>query len=61
MKPQQRLLQITSGVVIAVAALSACRKEVPPPNPTPAPERQPKPTTLQPAATQFAFASAAIG
>ncbi|KQW44704.1 MULTISPECIES: hypothetical protein [unclassified Roseateles] len=53
MKPQQRLLQVTSGIVITLAVLTACRKEVPPPNPIPAPDRLPKPTTLQPA-TQFA-------
>ena len=42
MKPQQRLAQLTTGVLIAVAALTACRKEVPPP-PLPKPEEVPKP------------------
>lgn len=40
MKP--RFAQLTAGGLIAVAALSACRKEVPAPLPTPDPS--PKPT-----------------
>ena len=35
-----RPAQLMTGALIAVAALSACRKEVP----TPAPDREPKPT-----------------
>ena len=42
MKPQQRLLQVVSCAVLAMAALTACRKEVP--LPTPSPDRDPKPT-----------------
>ena len=41
MKPQQSLVQLMSGALIAVAALTACRKEVP--LPKPAPEEVPKP------------------
>ncbi|MGQ3051016.1 MAG: hypothetical protein ACT6S0_04460 [Roseateles sp.] len=55
MRPQQRLVQVMSGIVITLAVLTACRKEVPPPNPIPAPDRLPKPTTLPPA-TQFTAA-----
>lgn len=43
MKP--RLARLMTGTLIAVAALSACRREVPPPpTPTPTPDRDPKPT-----------------
>lgn len=40
MKP--RYPQLMTGALIAIAALAACRKEVPAPLPTP--ERDPKPT-----------------
>jgi hypothetical protein len=39
MKP--RFVQLTTALVIAVAALAACRKEVP--APIPAPDRTPTP------------------
>jgi hypothetical protein len=44
MKPS--FVQLTTALLIAVAALAACRKEVPPPIPTPdrTPDRTPKPT-----------------
>ena len=38
-----RLARLMAGTLIAVAALAACRREVPPP-PTPTPDRDPKPT-----------------
>lgn len=44
MKPGQRLLQLLTGVTVAIAALSACRREVPPPAPTPMPDRDPAPS-----------------
>lgn len=37
-----RFVQLTTALLIAVAALAACRKEVQPPIPTP--DRTPKPT-----------------
>lgn len=43
MKPQQRIVQVMSAALIAVALLTACRKEVPLP-PVPTPEKDPKPT-----------------
>ncbi len=44
MKPGQRLLSLVSGVMITLAVLTACRKEVPPPpTPAPVPEQNPKP------------------
>lgn len=52
MKPKQRLVQVMSAALVALAALSACRREVPQP-PTPVPERTPKPTVVL---TQFAAA-----
>lgn len=60
MKPEQRIVQLMSGVVITLAMLAACRKEVPPLNPTPAPDRLPKPMTSQ-AAVALAFISPADG
>lgn len=45
MRPGQRLLQLLAGVTVAIAALSACRREVPPPpTPTPIPDRDPAPS-----------------
>lgn len=41
MKP--RFVQVMTGLMIAVAALSACRKEVP--VPVPKPDEVPRPTT----------------
>lgn len=43
MPPQQRFVQVMSAALMAVALLTACRKEVPPP-PLPKPEKTPKPT-----------------
>lgn len=40
MPPRQRLQLLTASALVAVAALSACRKEVPPP---PGPDEVPKP------------------
>jgi len=40
MSPRQRLQQMTAAALVAVAALTACRKEVPPP---PGPDELPKP------------------
>jgi len=40
MKP--RLAQLMTGALIAMAALTACRKEVP--TPLPSPDQSPKPT-----------------
>ena len=40
MKP--RLAQLMTGAVVAMAALTACRKEVP--APLPSPDQAPKPT-----------------
>lgn len=45
MKP--RLPRLMTGTLIAVAALAACRREVPPP-PTPVPDNPPAPK-VQPA------------
>lgn len=56
MKPQQRLVQLMSGAVIAVAALTACRKEVP--LPKPAPDEVPKPKVD--ASSYLAFAGMAL-
>ena len=43
MKP--RLAPLMTGVLVAVGALAACRKEVPPPpTPIPTPDTPPKPT-----------------
>jgi hypothetical protein len=56
MKP--RLAQLMTGVVIAVAAQAACRKEVPPPpTPIPKPDKDPKPTVQ---ARQLADAGGAV-
>jgi len=41
MKP--RLMQVMTGLLVAVAALAACRKEVP--TPVPKPDEVPRPTT----------------
>ena len=40
MLPRQRFQQLTLTVLVAVAGLTACRKEVPPP---PGPDELPKP------------------
>ena len=45
MKPRKRLVQLTSAALVAVAVLTACRKEVPPPAPTPNEVPKPKVTT----------------
>ena len=42
MKP--RLMQVMTGLLVAVAALTACRKEVP--APVPKPDEVPRPTTM---------------
>ena len=42
MKPGPRFVQLTSVAMLTIAALAACRKEVP--SPTPSPDRDPKPT-----------------
>lgn len=42
MSPRQRFQQMTAAALVAVAALSACRKEVPPP---PTPDEVPRPKT----------------
>jgi hypothetical protein len=52
MKP--RLVQLMLGITIAGAALSACRKEVP--TPPPSPDRDPKPTVSMD--TRYAFSGA---
>lgn len=39
-----RLLQLVTGLVVVLAALSACRREVPT-VPVPVPDQAPKPTT----------------
>ena len=40
MSPRQKLKQLTVAALVAVAALAACRKEVPPPTP---PDELPRP------------------
>ena len=56
MKP--RFAQLMTGVLIAVAALAACRKEVPPPpTPIPKPDKDPRPTVQ---ARQLAHAGGAV-
>jgi hypothetical protein len=56
MKP--RLAQLRTGVLVAVAALAACRREVPPPpTPIPKPDQDPKPTVQ---ARQMADAGTAV-
>jgi hypothetical protein len=56
MKP--RFAQLMTGVLIALAALAACRKEVPPPpTPIPKPDKDPQPTVQ---ARQVASASPAV-
>jgi hypothetical protein len=54
MKP--RFAQLMTGVLIALAALAACRKEVPPP-PIPKPDKEPQPTVQ---ARQVAGAGPAV-
>jgi hypothetical protein len=49
MSPRQRLQQMTAAALVAVAALTACRKEVPPP---PGPQELPKPKV---APSRYAF------
>ena len=45
MPPRHRLLQLTAAALVAVAALTACRKEVPPP---PGPDELPRPKLVSP-------------
>lgn len=53
-----RFVQLMAGALIAVGALAACRKEVPPPAPPiPKPDSPPKPTAH---ATALASAGGAV-
>ncbi|WP_457419901.1 hypothetical protein [Roseateles sp. P5_E7] len=53
MKP--RLVQLMTGALVAMAALTACRKEVP--TPLPSPDQAPKPTVQT---SYFASSSTAV-
>ncbi len=49
-----RLLQLMTGLVVALAALTACRREVPTP-PAPIPDKEPRPSV------STAYAAAWLG
>ena len=54
MSPRQRFQLLTVSALVAVVALSACRKEVPPP---PKPDEMPRPKV---AASEYALPTAYV-